>query len=41
MTPACLWVTFAATALAHDLSICTLDIEHFRRVPGLLLESIP
>jgi predicted nucleic acid-binding protein len=31
----------AATALAHDLSICTLDIEHFRRVPGLLLESIP
>lgn len=30
----------AATALVHDVSICTLDEKHFRRVPGLHLEPL-
>jgi predicted nucleic acid-binding protein len=31
----------AATALVHGLSICSLNTEHFRRVPGLHLEPLP
>jgi len=31
----------AATALVHDLPVCTLDEKHFRRVPGLHLEPLP
>jgi tRNA(fMet)-specific endonuclease VapC len=30
----------AATALVHNLSICTLDIDHFSRVPDLILEPL-
>jgi predicted nucleic acid-binding protein len=30
----------AATALRHDLELVTGNVRHFRRVPGLRLESI-
>ena len=30
----------AATALVHGLSVCTLDTEHFSRVPDLVLEKL-
>jgi tRNA(fMet)-specific endonuclease VapC len=30
----------AATAVVHGLSICTLDLEHFRRVPDLVIEQL-
>lgn len=30
----------AATAVVHGLSICTLDFEHFRRVPELVIEQL-
>lgn len=32
-----LWI--AATGLAHDMPIVTRNVEHFRRVPGLEVES--
>jgi len=30
----------AATAVVHGLSVCTLDVEHFRRVSGLIVETL-
>ncbi|MGE3887682.1 MAG: type II toxin-antitoxin system VapC family toxin [Vicinamibacterales bacterium] len=32
-----LWI--AATALAHQMPVVTRNVEHYRRVPGLLVES--
>jgi len=29
----------AATALVHGLSVCTLDVDHFGRVTGVVLEK--
>lgn len=32
-----LWI--AATGLAYQMSVVTKDVDHFRRVPGLEVES--
>jgi len=32
-----LWI--AATALAHQMPVVTRNVEHYRRVPGLLVEG--
>ena len=31
----------AATALAHEMPVATLNKEHFERVPNLMLITIP
>ncbi len=30
----------AATCLAHDLTLVTLDVDDFKRLPGLAIETV-
>ncbi len=32
-------IMIAATALAHNQSVLTRDVEHFQKIPGLAVET--